>query len=283
MKKILLTWANGMLATDFVDRHKNDFEIFSYDKNTLDIMDIESIENKVKEIHPDIILNCAAYTAVDDAEDIWKLLNYHINTLGVYNLAKISNTYAIDFITFSTDYVFDGKKESWYNENDICNPINEYGMSKYLWEIFALKENKNAIIVRTSWLYGWWKEFKNFVNTILRLSETKSELKVINEQFWNPTYTVDLSLAVSQVIKNIEKYRGSIFHFSNETENNDISWFDFACEIITMQEKNTKIIPCQISEYQTKAQRPNFSKLINDSDIKLRNWKEWLKDYLDNL
>ncbi|MFA5916786.1 MAG: dTDP-4-dehydrorhamnose reductase [Candidatus Gracilibacteria bacterium] len=295
MKKILLTGANGMLASDFQKYCSKIFEIIPFDKQKLDITNISNIEKIISDIKPDIILNCAAYTQVDNAEDVGKLLNYEINTLGTYNLAKISNKYNIDYITISTDYVFDGKNQSGYNENDICNPINDYGMSKYLGEKLTLEENKNSIIVRTSWLYGGGKEFKNFVNTMLRLAETKSELKIVNDQFGIPTYTVDLSLAISKVIENIEKYRGKILHFSNLSEK-AITWFDFASQIFKLKpsplaplpkvegkNKEINVIPCSSLDFPTKAMRPMFSKLINNNDIELRDWKEGLSDYLDNL
>ncbi len=282
MKKILLTWADGMLAFDFQKYCSQSFKLFPYNKENLDITSQENIEKIIVKIKPDIILNCAAYTAVDYAEDIWAKLNYDINTLWVYNLAKISKKYNLDLITFSTDYVFDGTKENGYNENDSYNPINSYWTAKYLWEVIAKRENENTIIIRTSWLYGWGRQFKNFVNTMLQLSETKKELKIINDQFWNPSNTKDISRVILQTIQNIEKYRGKILHFSNETENSGISWFDFAKEIFTIRKKEIVLLPCSTSEYPTKAKRPAFSKLINNSDITLRNWKEWLRDYLDN-
>jgi len=282
MKKILLTWTNGMLASDFQKYYNNNFEIIWFDKKSLDITDIEKIENIILEIKPDIVLNCAAYTQVDDAEDIWKKLNYDINTIWVYNLSKISNKYNIDFISISTDYVFDWENQNWYNEKDICNPINNYGMSKYLWEKLALEENKNSIIIRTSWLYWWWKEFKNFVNTMLKLAINKSELKIVNDQFWLPTFTLDLSLATWEVLKNINNFRWKILHFSNSWEK-AITWFDFANEIFVISWKKINLIPCLSSEFETKAKRPKYSLMKNNSWIILRDWKEWLKDYLNNL
>lgn len=283
MKKILLTWANWMLASDFIKYCSNNFEIFAFDKQNLDITNVASIEKIIKEIKPDIILNCAAYTAVDDAEDIWKKLNFDINTIWTYNLSKITNKYNLDFITISTDYVFDWEKENWYDENDVCNPINEYWMSKYLGEKLSLNENKNTIIIRTSWLYWWWKQFKNFVNTIIKLAETRNELKIINDQFWIPTYTKDLSVAISEVIKNITNFRWKILHFSNSDENNWTTWFNFAIEIKKLNKFKTEIFPCTSDDYVTKAKRPRYSLMKNNSIIKLRNWKEWINDYLNNI
>lgn len=282
MKKILITWSKWMLAYDFQKYCSDNFEIIWFDKNILDITDIENIEKIISKIKPDIILNCAAYTNVDNAEDEWKLLNFQINTLWVYNLAQISNKYNIDLITISTDYVFDGNNSEWYNENDECNPISEYWMSKCLGEKLALSENKNTIIIRTSWLYGWWKEFKNFVNTMLKLAESKSELKVVNDQFWIPTYTKDLSLAIWKIIENIDNFWWKILHFSNSSDN-AISWLDFADKIFIITWKEINLIPCLSEDFITKAKRPKFSMIINNSNIKLRNWKKWLKDYLCSL
>jgi len=271
-----------MLAYDFKKFCSQDFEIIWLDKSELGITNIINIEKTISEIKPDIVLNCAAYTAVDNAEDEWKLLNFEINTIWVYNLAKITNKYNVEFITISTDYVFDWKKENWYGENDICNPINEYWMSKYLGEKLAFEENENSIIIRTSWLYWWWKEFKNFVNTMLKLAKTRNELKIVNDQIWIPTYTKDLSLAISKVIENIDNFRWKILHFSNSSEN-WISWFDFAKKIFELQRKNINLIHCSSNEFITKAKRPKFSIMLNNSNVKLRDWKDGLKDYLGNL
>lgn len=282
MKKILLNWWNWMLAFDFKKYFWSHFEIFSFGKSELDITKSEEIEKKVSEIKPEIVLNFAAYTKVDLAEDEWKKENFEVNTLWVYNLAKITNKHNIDFITFSTDYVFGWEKSDWYDEDDLCNPINEYWMSKYLGEKLSIDENKNTIIIRTSWLYGWWKEFKNFVNTIMKLSEIKEELKVINDQFWLPTFTKDLCSWIFQMIENISEYRWKILHLSNSSKE-PATWFEFAGEILKISWKNTKVIPCTSSEYLTKAKRPAFSILKNNSNISLRNWKEALKEYLISL
>lgn len=272
-----------MLAIDFKKFVWDEFEIFWFDKNSLDITNISNIEKIISEVNPDMILNCAAYTQVDSAEDEGRLLNFQINTLGVYNLAKLSNKYSIDFITISTDYVFDGENRTGYNETDDCNPINAYWMSKYLWEKLALQENKNSIIIRTSWLYGWWKEYKNFVNTMLKLSESRNELKVVNDQFWLPTYTKDLCYAIMECIENIWNYKWQILHFSNSSNWSWVTWFDFASEIFKLAWKEINLIPCSSLDFVTKAKRPKFSLMLNNSEIKLRDWKDGVRDYLNNL
>lgn len=282
MKKILITGSNGMLAHDFILIHKNNYDLIACDRNMLDITNFEQVKKVLSEQKPDIVLNCAAYTAVDDAEDIGKKLNFDINTLWVFYLAKTCQELYIDFITISTDYVFDGNKIEGYDEYELCNPINQYGMSKYLWETLAMKENKNTIIVRTSWLYGWGLDFKNFVNTMLKLAQTRDELKVVNDQYGIPTYTIDLAKALWMVIENIESKRGQIFHFSNWSEK-PITWFDFASEIFTLKGVKIHLLPCLSGEFITKAKRPSHSYIKNNSDISLRDWKDGLRDYLGNL
>jgi len=211
MKKILITWSNWMLATDFAKLYSETYELIYTDYKELDITNIHAIEKMVKEMKPEIIINFAAYTAVDDAEDIWMRMNYDVNTLWVYNLAKVSNTSWIDFITISSDYVFSWENELGYNEDDkITNPVNQYWMAKYISEKLSKQENKNTVIIRTSWLYWWWSEYKNFVNTMISLWNKLDSLKVINDQFWNPTNAKDISEAIGKVIVNIEKYRWNI-------------------------------------------------------------------------
>ncbi len=282
-KKILITGASGMLAYDFQKYEGDIFEIFPYTKEELDITSPEDIEIILEKIQPDVVLNCAAYTKVDDAEDIGMKLNYDINTLGVFFLAHACEKQGIDFITISTDYVFSGEQETWYSEIDVPNPINAYGTAKYLGEKIAQEIYQNTIIVRTSWLYGGGKEFKNFVNTILKLSETRSELKVVADQFGIPTSTKDLSFALWTLIQDITSYRGKMFHFSNTSTTGKVSWADFAHEIFHFTGKDTTILPCSSKQYPTKAKRPSSSLLLNHSDIQLPEWKRWLQAYLETL
>lgn len=283
MKTILITGANGMLANDFAKLFSDKYTLIFTDYKELDITDILTIDIFVEKMKPEMIINFAAYTAVDDAEDVWMKINYDVNAIWVYNLAKVSNKYNIDFLTVSSDYVFHGDIENWYNEDDKTNPINQYGMAKYLWEKLALEENKNTIIIRTSWLYWGNKDYKNFVNTMITLWNKLDSLNVINDQFGNPTNASDLSEAIWKVIENIVKYRWKILHFSNNTEANGITWHDFAKEIFEQTGINVKLNPCDTIDFPTKAKRPGFSKLINNSDIILRDWKDGLRDYLSTL
>lgn len=153
-KKILITGGSGMLAYDFIRTQSEKFDIVAVTRDECDISSFESVMQCIALHSPDILLNCAAHTAVDDAEDIGMKVCFDVNTLGVRNLAKATSVFGVEFITISTDYVFDGKKETGYLPTDECNPIGVYGMSKYLGEKLAIDENPRTMIVRTSWLYG---------------------------------------------------------------------------------------------------------------------------------
>lgn len=325
-KKILITGWYGMLAYDFARTQGDRYDIVAVDRDACDIRSYESVVQCISLHEPDILLNCAAYTAVDDAEDIGMKLCYDVNTVWVYNLARATSIFGIDFITISTDYVFDGMNSGWYLPNDTPNPISVYGMSKYLGERLALQENPRTIIVRTSWLYGGkrmteWQNnrmtegtktcevanqctckpdgiFKNFVNTMIHLSEKRNELKVVSDQHGIPTSCVDLSAAISEVIDHIEdrEYEGQIFHFSNtidvgfneiEVRNqkpktkNSLTWADFSREIFHILKKDIHIENCSTEEYSVKAKRPQWSILKNTSDIILPDWKVALEKYLE--
>ncbi len=284
MKKILITWAKGMLASDFIRLYGNNYDLILTDYKELDITDVNAIEKSIIESKPDMILNFAAYTNVDDAEDVGMKMNFDVNTLWVYNLASISENYDIDFITISTDYVFWWDKQEWYKENDsITEPVNTYGMAKYLAEKIALQQNNKSIIIRTSWLYGGGKDFKNFVNTMMSLATKLDSLKVVDDQFGNPTYAGHLAESLDSLIQNISTYRWSILHLSNSTEGKGVSWYEFAQKIFELSNIQVELTPCDTSGFLTKAKRPQYSKLLNTSKIQLPDWKKWLQDYLHSL
>lgn len=281
-KKILVTWWKWMLAYDFFRTQKEKYDIVLVDREECDITSFESVIQCISSHEPDILLNCAAYTAVDDAEDIGMKLCFDVNTLGVKNLAKATSVFGVEFITISTDYVFDGTKSEGYLPTDVPNPIGIYGMSKYLGEQLAMDENPRTIIVRTSWLYGWeiydgnpnkkWV-YKNFVNTMLKLSETRNELKVVSDQHGIPTSCITLSVAIAEIIEGIEESSGQIFHFSNSCNTGSVTWVEFAREIFQITQKKVQVVACNSDEYPTKAKRPEWSVLINDSEILLPHWK----------
>lgn len=279
-----------MLAFDFIKTQSEKYDIIAVGKKECDITSFESILQCISLYEPNILLNTAAYTNVEDAEDIHMLECYEVNTLGVKNLAKATAVFGVVFITLSTDYVFDGLQKNGYLPTNPCNPLNNYGMSKYLWEMLAKEENPDTIIVRTNWLYGGelydgnlpqkWV-YKNFVNTMLQLSETWVELRVVSDQFGIPTSCIDLSSALSELIDDLEDHLWQILHFSNNAPGGGVTWADFTREIFLLTQKNVKVIDCKTSNYPTKARRPEWSVLKNDSHIHLWEWKKWLQIYLN--
>lgn len=266
-----------MLAYDFYKFQKENFEIILLRRKDCDVTSFESILQAVSLHEPDVILNAAAYTAVDDAEDIGAKKNYEVNVLGPYYLAKAASAFWVDFITISTDYVFDWKNSHGYLPSDEPNPLNAYGMAKYLGEKLALDVNPDVKIIRTSWLYGGeiipenaekypdierWI-YKNFVNTMLRLSEKMQEVSVVADQSGRPTDCKDLSAFIAKIIQNPEEFEGqNIFHFSSPTEKFSLTWSDFAEEIFAKYQKNITVKRITSADFPTKAKRPKYSILI---------------------
>lgn len=255
--------------------------VYYTDSHSLDITYMGQIESFVNLQLIDVVINCAAYTNVEQAEE--DILNYQVNTLWVYNLAKICAEKNIKLIHISTDYVFDGSKKEWYLTDTPVWPLNKYGIAKWLGEQSLLSFCPTAKTVRTSRLYGWGKEFKNFVNTMMTLWKTKSELSIINDQWWAPTWTNDLVAAIYTLLIQWDNYTDMIFHFCNQTEQWWITRFNFAQEIFNQQCINIDLNPIASIQYQTKAKRPTYSRMINTSDIQLPHWKKSLFLYLDNL
>ena len=270
-KKILVTGGKWMLAYDFFRSQKDRYEIILVDREECDITSYVAIIEHLLQYKPDVVLNCAAYTAVDDAEDVGMKMNYDVNTLWVYSLAKASGAFGIDFITISTDYVFDGENPHGYKPTDVCNPLNAYGMAKYLGERLALDVNPHTTIIRTSWLYGGeiydgdpkkpWL-YKNFVNTMLKLSEKSDVVRVVDDQHGRPTNCLDLSAYIASRIDTEDIPLGGIYHFSSPLEEFSMTWADFAEKIFAKYGKSTRVSRCDSAEYPMKAKRPAWSILI---------------------
>ncbi|WP_202975202.1 dTDP-4-dehydrorhamnose reductase [Vallitalea guaymasensis] len=272
----MIIGVNGQLGHDAVKLLSPYHKIVGLDKDTLDITNFIELQNRITEIRPELIINCAGYTNVDDCEINYESA-YNTNAQGCYNLALIAKKYDCILVHISTDYVFDGEKDEPYIESDLPNPINIYGSSKLLGETIITTISPKYFILRTSWLYG--THGNNFVKTILRLSETKEVISVVNDQIGTPTYTIDLINVFSKLIKT-NAY--GIYHISNEGR---CSWYEFAKKIIKLTNKETTIIPITTNQSKRKADRPHYSVLENSMlkhrfGYTLRNWEEALTEFL---
>jgi len=228
-----------------------------------DITDRSQVMESIQNIKPELVINAAAYTDVDGCEDRQELA-LQVNGYGPGYIAEACNEIDATLIHFSTDYVFDGSKEE-YIESDAPDPINVYGSSKLLGERKIAENLDDYRIIRISWLFG--THGKNFVETMLRLSAEMAQVRVVNDQFGKPTYTVDLA----NKIMEIAELEAGIYHVTNEGV---CSWYDFASAVIN------NAVPCTSEEFPRKARRPKYSVLVNTKTEPMRHWKEALKDYL---
>jgi dTDP-4-dehydrorhamnose reductase len=270
--KILILGHKGMLGHELVKEFKNDHELVLWDREQIDISKKEDVIKKIGDLWPDVVINAAAYTAVDEAESN-KDLVYKVNGCAVGFLATACKEVNALLIHFSTDYVFDGENHNGYKENHPYNPINIYGKSKALGEKMILDVSPRYYIIRTSWLFG--KHGKNFVETMLRLAGENKDIKVVNDQFGSPTYAKDLASEVKKLVESQNPY--GIYHITNSET---CSWYDFAVKIFELSSLNLKIKPVKSEEFPTPAKRPIYSMLINTKLPPMRKWEEALKDYL---
>lgn len=288
---IWLIGSKGMLASEIstlFTQHNmkwigTDKEVDITDKNALHEFYKTTFQNK----KCDWIINCAAYTAVDKAEDDSSVAQ-KLNADSLINISELAKKNGAKLIHFSTDYVFAGNSSIPYSETDQTDPQSVYGKTKLEGEKNISNILQEYYIIRTAWLYG--KAGHNFVSTMLRLMNEKNEIKVVNDQRGSPTYAVDLARTVIKIIKiNNERY--GIYHYSNE---GNISWYDFACEIykqgkeLNLIKSNCNILPCDSSEFPQKAKRPSFSllnkeKIKQNFDLSIPEWKESLSCYLKEL
>lgn len=278
MIKIIVTGSNGQLGQEFQElaAQHNDCQFFFFSKNELNITDDTAIFSALQNIKPDYLINCAAYTAVDKAETEQELA-FAINAEAVKKMAAACKQADVRFVHISTDYVFDGKGVKPYKEDDIIvNPVNVYGASKYAGEKEALNTNDASLIIRTSWVYSSFGN--NFVKTMLRLFESRPEVKVVNDQYGSPTYAADLAEAILTIIQS-GKWEGGVYHFSNE---GDITWYDFACEIKKLTNAVCVVTPIPTEEYPTPANRPDYSvfdksKIQQIFGIQIKDWQKSLE------
>lgn len=278
--KILVTGYNGQLGYDVVrEGLKHGLNMVGSTREDLDITDEEEVLQFINTLKPDAIIHCAAYTAVDKAEDN-KETCFNVNVVGTKYLAIAAGNIGAKFMYISTDYVFDGSGSKPFEEVDIPNPIGYYGLTK--------KEGENAIqtvldnffIVRISWVFG--ENGNNFVKTMLKLAETNKELNIIGDQVGSPTYTFDLARLLINMIKT-DKY--GIYHATNE---GFCSWAEFAEKIFTLSNKDVSINTISSNEYPTRAVRPKNSrlskqKLQDNAFTPLPNWEEGLAHFLKAL
>lgn len=286
-KRILITGANGQLgrALNQVLKAKNNIsyriintdlgEATAYCPISLDIMNPVAVMNLVQSIKPDIIINCAALTAVDLCESEGDMA-YRINAIGPKNLAKAADEMDAKFVHISTDYVFDGEGTTPYTEEDTPSPKSVYGTTKYQGEELVKSNCVKYFILRTAWVYG---EGKNFVKTMLRLSDEREEIKVVDDQYGTPTSAVDLAKAIA-VLMETNEY--GLYHCVNKGVT---TWYEFAKEIFRLFDKKVTLLPIKTEEYPTPAKRPAYSVLdtnkINSIGIHMRPWEEALKEYME--
>jgi len=266
--KILLVGSHGQVGKEVVKRLPS---IIAYDRDELDITDIHQIRQKIEQHLPHVIINCAAYTAVDKAESESDLA-FAINKTGPENLAKICEENKIVLIHMSTDYIFDGTKTSPYVETDQANPQSVYGQSKWDGEEAVRHYCKNHVILRVSWVFGEYGH--NFVKTMLRLAQEKKELKIVSDQIGCPTYAGD----IADVLLHIAKHpKIGTYHYCGKPVTN---WYEFAKVIL--KDSDIKLMPIKTTEYPTPAKRPQNSVLNCDLFMKtfnmeLREWQNGLK------
>ena len=245
----------------------------------MDITDEQATLAFIQELKPTVIYHCAAYTAVDKAEDEGKELDEKINVNGTENVAKAAKAVGAKFVYISTDYVFDGtKKEGVYKETDKPNPQNEYGRTKLLGEQAVKDLLDEYFIIRTSWVFG--KYGHNFVYTMKRLAQTHPRLTVVDDQYGRPTWTRTLAEFMVYIIENNADY--GIYHLSND---NSCSWYEFAKEIL--KETDVEVAPVTSAEYPQKAKRPQYSVLdltkAKNTGFVIPTWEEALADMTASL
>ncbi|MBQ8116608.1 MAG: dTDP-4-dehydrorhamnose reductase [Lachnospiraceae bacterium] len=280
--KVLVTGVKGQLGYDVVNElTARGHEAIGVDVQDMDITDAEAVDRVIKAAAPDAVIHCAAYTAVDAAEDNEEICR-RVNAGGTQNIANVCKELDIKMIYISTDYVFNGEGERPWEPDDRREPVSVYGQTKYEGELAVQNTLEKYFIVRIAWVFGI--NGKNFVKTMLKLAETHDTLRVVDDQFGSPTYTFDLSKLLVDMIET-EKY--GVYHATNE---GICSWYEFACAIFKEAGLGDKITvePVSTAEYGAKASRPANSrmskeKLTQNGFKKLPPWQDALKRYVAEL
>ena len=286
MHKILITGANGQLGWELgqLAAAYPAFEFVLVDRSQLDLSFPETFEKIIQTIAPDCIINTAAYTAVDKSETE-KELSYTVNATAVQALASICKNLAIPFITYSTDYVFDGEATQPYTISTKVDPVNFYGSTKAAGEKMAMEANEDTIIIRTSWVFS--SHGNNFVKTMMRLMKERAQLNIVADQKGRPTYARDLAIATMQMIEamNAGKSIKGVYHYANQGET---TWYDFAAKIKAIAGLTCEVQPIETKDFPTPAKRPAYSvldtsKIEHDLAIDIRHWEDALKDCMNHL
>lgn len=275
--KVLVTGVKGQLGYDVVNElEKREIEAVGVDIQEMDITDADSVNKVITEAAPDAVIHCAAYTAVDAAEDNVEFCR-KVNAEGTQNIANVCRKMDIKMIYISTDYVFDGQGETPWEPDDERHPLNVYGQTKYEGELAVQNTLEKYFIVRIAWVFG--VNGKNFIKTMLNLGQTRDHLTVVSDQYGSPTYTYDLAkLLVDMVLT--DKY--GVYHATNE---GICSWYEFACEIFKQAGMQVEVTPVSSAQYPAKAKRPSNSrmskeKLTENGFERLPAWQDALERYL---
>mgnify|MGYP003393399497 CR=1 FL=1 len=276
-KKVVVTGSNGMLGSSLFEQLKKKYSIKGITIEDADITDFDAVVKVIRKIKPDIVIHTAGYTKVDDCEGN-SLLAYKVNGIGTRNVAVACQKIDASMVYISTDYVFDGTKNTPYIEFDAANPLSVYGKSKLAGEIFVQQILSRSYIIRTSWLYG--AGGTNFVDTIINKAKTEKVLKVVDDQFGSPTYTKDLANKIGEII---DKERYGTYHVTNS---GSCSWFEFAKKIVEYSNiKGVDVIPIKSNALNRPAKRPANSVLQNfmlelEAIPLLRHWEEAVGEYI---
>ena len=278
--KVLVTGTKGQLGYDVVNElEKRGHTAVAVDIEEMDITDAVSVERVITEAEVEAVIHCAAYTAVDAAEDNVEICR-RVNAEGTENIAKVCKKLDLKMIYISTDYVFDGEGERPWEPDDERHPLNVYGQTKYEGELAVEKYLEKYFIVRIAWVFG--VNGNNFIKTMLRLGKAHGAVSVVNDQIGSPTYTYDLAKLCVQMIQT-NKY--GIYHATNEGL---CSWYEFACEIFKQAGMNVEVTPVDSTKFPAKAKRPNnsrMSKTMLDKNgfDRLPTWQDALSRYLKEI
>jgi dTDP-4-dehydrorhamnose reductase len=276
---ILVTGANGQLGWELSQLAKSypAFKFVLVDRTQLDLAFPETFEKMIHAIKPDCIVNTAAYTAVDKSETE-KALAYTVNATAVQELARISKAFAIPFITYSTDYVFDGEANQPYLSSTNMDPVNYYGSTKAAGETLAMEANEHTIVIRTSWVFS--SHGNNFVKTMLRLMKERANLNIVADQKGRPTYAKDLAIATMKMIEamNVGNNMSGVYHYANTGET---TWFDFAAKIKAIAGLTCALNPIETKDFPTPAKRPAYSvldtsKIEEALSLSIPHWEDAL-------